>query len=81
MKTEKSPRVVKNYYSARTVTFENPIVFAFDVSESEATIGMALQEADRPVNTLELFLDINTSKGSITEIVENSINKNEEHDD
>lgn len=72
---------MNHYYSQRKADCSNPIALAFDVnSKSNITLGIALRspEGDIPY---ELIIKSNIAAGSVSEIIENSLNHSSNHED
>lgn len=72
---------MNHYYSQRKADCSNPIALAFDVnSKSNITLGIALRNPEGNI-PYELVIKSNIAAGSVSEIIENSLNHSSNHED
>lgn len=70
-----------HYYSQRKADCSNPIALAFDVnSKSNIELGIALRSTEGDI-PYELVIKSNIAEGSVSEIIENSLNHSSNHED
>ena len=72
---------MNHYYSQRKADCSNPIALAFDVnSKSNIELGIALRSPEGNI-PYELVIKSNIAEGSVSEIIENSLNHSSNHED
>lgn len=71
---------MNHYYSQRKADCSNPIALAFDVnSKSNISLGISLRSSKGNI-PYELIIKTNIASGSVSEIIENSLNHSPAHE-